>query len=229
MLQRFDTPLADCDLKFEGFKNGQFEGYASTFNNVDSYGDTIIPGAFDDAVRAGPQAVKMFNQHNPLDPIGVWLKMEQDDIGLRVKGELTPGHTGAANVYALLRHGAISALSIGFRLPEGGYEERDDGGRNIKTVSLVEISPVSMPAEKTALIDTVKMDFTSLKDAELFLRESGVSRQMAVAFVSHVKEVAQSESDAILNDEIMKLRQRLAHYEAERIGAALDSLKSLVR
>ena len=36
--------LDDVELKTEG-DAGVFRGYASKFNGIDSYGDTILPGA----------------------------------------------------------------------------------------------------------------------------------------------------------------------------------------
>ena len=50
MLQKIIS-LADARLKFASDK-ASFEGYASVFNGVDAYGDTILPGAFKNAVRA---------------------------------------------------------------------------------------------------------------------------------------------------------------------------------
>ena len=37
--------LDDVELKTEG-DAGVFRGYASKFNGIDSYGDTILPGAY---------------------------------------------------------------------------------------------------------------------------------------------------------------------------------------
>lgn len=202
MLNKFDNPVERCNLKFAGGEEGVFEGYASTFDNVDSFGDTILKGAFTDTLKDRNRPVKMFLGHNPSMAIGIWPELKEDDTGLFVKGELTPGHTIARNVFASLKQGSIDGLSIGFRIPLGGAEESDDGGRLLGKIDLVEISVVSMPAEDTARISAVKSiadeisTIKSLKDVELFLREAGCfPRSMAKAFISHCRPLYQREVD----------------------------------
>ena len=74
--------LEDVSLKFDG-ETGVFSGYASVFGGVDSYGDTIIKGAFEATLRNGKP--KMFFNHdwNSL-PVGKWTKAKEDDKGLWV-------------------------------------------------------------------------------------------------------------------------------------------------
>lgn len=43
--------LKDIDLKFEG-ESRKFSGYASVFGGNDSYGDTVMPGAFTKTLAA---------------------------------------------------------------------------------------------------------------------------------------------------------------------------------
>jgi HK97 family phage prohead protease len=199
LLNKIDNPLDSCQLKFDGLQAGQFEGYASTFGNVDSYGDTILKGAFSDTLEGRSRPVRMFYGHSPGRPIGIWKAMAEDGTGLRVKGELTPGHTDAENVYASMKHGAIDGLSIGFRIPPGGSEEKEEGGRVIKQIDLVEVSVVSMPAEGTALVESVKSEIDSIesiRDAELFLRDAGnFPRSMAKALISQLRPLYQREAD----------------------------------
>ena len=46
LLNKFDNPLDSCELKFDDGKFGIFEGYASVWGRVDTFGDTVIKGAF---------------------------------------------------------------------------------------------------------------------------------------------------------------------------------------
>lgn len=213
MLHKIDNPLESCELKFGGAE-GRFSGYASVFGSNDAFNDTILKGAFSETLEKGRMPM-MFYGHNPGRVIGKWLSMKEDDKGLLATGELTPGHTDAQNVYASMKHGAISGLSIGFRIPEGGAEEKEGGGRIISKIDLKETSVVSMPAEDSARIISVKQEIseiTSLKDAEYFLRDSGMfSRSEATAFISHIKTVIQSDSEA----ELIETRKALAS-QAER-------------
>ena len=207
LLNKHLNPLNRCNLKFgetgvDAVTNGLFDGYASTFGNIDSFGDTIMAGAFKDTIADRTRPVKMFYQHSIGRVIGKWLSLAEDETGLFVQGELTPNHTDASNVYASMKHGAIDGLSIGFRIPTGGAEEIEGGGRRISKVELVEISVVSMPAEDAARIGTVKSiadeisTIESIRDVELFLRDAGgFPRSMAKAFISQCRPLYQREVD----------------------------------
>ena len=130
LLNKATNPLADCQLKFDNGKEGVFEGYASVWGRVDSYGDTVVKGAFEKTIAQHKDMQRMplmLFGHSPGRVIGKWQVMTEDDYGLRVVGELTPGHTDAENIKASMFHGAISGLSIGFRLPPNGSEEKGDG------------------------------------------------------------------------------------------------------
>ena len=94
--------LEDTEIKMDG-DTGKFSGYASVFGGVDSYGDTIIKGAFESSLRSGKP--KMFFNHSWDMPIGKWTKAKEDDKGLFVEGELTPGLALSADVRAAMRHG----------------------------------------------------------------------------------------------------------------------------
>lgn len=51
----------ETEIKFTGDgKQGIFEGYASVFNNTDSDGDIILPGAFKNALANQTRKVAMF-------------------------------------------------------------------------------------------------------------------------------------------------------------------------
>ena len=204
LLNKITNPAELCQLKFTDIgmpnaeDNGIFTGYASVFGGIDSFGDTIMKGAFTDTLEDRERPVRMFNSHNPTKPIGKWLSLEEDDIGLFVQGELTPNHTDAQDVYASMKHGALDGLSIGFRIPTGGGEDLDDGGRRLTKIDLVEISPVTMPADDDARVATIKSEIEeieSIRDVEIFLRDAGFSRSMAKAFISQLRPLYQREVD----------------------------------
>jgi HK97 family phage prohead protease len=205
LLNKFYNPLEDCQIKFaDDDRRGVFTGYASVFGGIDSYKDTIMKGAFTDTLENRKRSVKMFYGHNPGRVIGKWLEITEDDTGLHVMGEFTPDNTDAQNVYASMKHGAVDGLSIGFRIPKGGSEDIEDGGRRINKVDLVEISVVSLPADEDASIQTVKSvadeikSIESLRDAELFLRESGsFPRSMAKAYIGQLRSVFLREAETI--------------------------------
>lgn len=190
--------VESVEFKFDDARRGFFAGYASKFNGVDSYGDTILPGAYAQTLANRQRPVMMkWNHFGPV--IGKWTKAVEDDHGLYVEGELTPGHSVAEDVYASLKHGAINGLSIGFRIPPGG-SAKDGKLRQLKRIDLVEISVVEAPADLGAQVGNVKSfldEAESLKEIESLLREAaGFTRADACALVSRIKSLAHGERDA---------------------------------
>lgn len=189
--------LAASELKF-GEDEWSIEGYASVFNGVDSYGDTILPGAYAETLRNRERPVQMrWNHRGPI--IGKWTEIEEDGKGLRVKGELTKGHSAAADAFALLKHGAINGLSIGYRIPPGG-SEKDGRLRKLRKIDLVEISVVEEPADVAARVASVKCDpddLPDMKSCEAFLRDAcGLSRADATSLVGRIKRLTLGEQEA---------------------------------
>ena len=67
-------------------------GYASLFNIVDEGGDVILPGAFAASLRAsGAEGVRMLFQHDPREPVGVWLSLIEDGRGPQGAWPAHPG------------------------------------------------------------------------------------------------------------------------------------------
>ena len=194
MLIQKTLKLEDVSLKMDG-ETGKFSGYASVFGGVDSYGDTILKGAFQHAIAS--EMPKMFFNHSWDMPIGKWTKAEEDSKGLFVEGELTPGLALAADVRAAMKHGTLDGLSIGGYLKKGDYEETDKGRIITKWSKLMEVSPVVFPADNSARITNVKqIDFESLlpeckteRDLERLLRDAGLPKWEAMAIVSRAKAI----------------------------------------
>lgn len=170
-----------------------FEGYASTFGNVDTYNDTIAKGAYLDTLKDRQRPVQMrWNHYGPI--IGKWLKMEEDSTGLFVAGSMTPGHSVAEDAYASLKHEAIDGLSIGYYVQS--YNMRDNI-RELTGIELIEISVVEEPADNFARIDSVKSmldEARSLAEVEDFLRDAyKFSRSNATALVSRIKTISRGD------------------------------------
>ena len=217
MLQHKSLPLSDCQIKLDESGAGRFSGYASVFGGVDSYGDTIIKGAYEGTLRKYGKP-KMFVNHDAFDlPVGKWLTAKEDDHGLYVEGELTPGMAKAADAHAALKHGTVDGLSIGYALKRGDWEETAEGGRIIRKVAQVaEVSIVTFPADGAARIDLASVKAEGLdqinteRDLEYFLRDAGsFSRQLAKAVASRAKSIFQRDAGADDERERAALMRRL--------------------
>lgn len=217
--------LSDCEIKFDGKEGWKFEGYASKFDGLDSYKDTIHKGAYEASLKDRDRPVMMRYEHKAgILPPGKWEHLAEDSAGLIVAGELTKGQSLATDIRASMEHGTLEGLSIGFRIPKGGSEELE-GVRHIKTIDLVEISIVQNPADSQALVTGLKAEIESiedLKEAERFLRDvDSFSISSAKCFVSRVKAIGARDADLESKDEIAELQARLQQKTAAETVAAL--------
>lgn len=188
----------DFKLEVKGLsEDGTFEGYGSIFNNVDSQGEKVVPGAFVESLakhRREGTNVLMLWQHNRNEPIGVWEDLAEDGKGLWGKGRIITAVQRGREVYELMKARAIRGLSIGYReldaVPENGV-------RILKKLDLWEISPVSFASNGRARVENVKSermeefarrlrdgDPLPIKEFEDILREAGVPKAMAVQIAS---------------------------------------------
>jgi len=184
------------DLSFEikaVSDDGLFSGYASVFDNVDSYGDIVRKGAFVESISEWEAKGKMppiLWNHDPSDPIGVYTKMQEDDKGLFVEGRLLIDDVPRARqTHALMKAGVIDGLSIGYRVKEYLYNVDEEVTDLIK-LSLREVSIVTFPANPETRIEAVKSrldagELPTLPEFEKFLREAGFSKSQATAIAGH--------------------------------------------
>ena len=143
------TELGDVD------ETGTFTGYASVFGAVDLGQEVVAAGAFTKSLaERGAGGIRMLFQHNPDEPIGHWLSVEEDAHGLKVCGRISTEVARGREVLALMQAGGLDGLSIGYRTVRA---ERDRQGRRVLTeVELWEVSLVTFPMLPEARVDSVK-------------------------------------------------------------------------
>jgi hypothetical protein len=136
--------------------DGTVEGYASLFGAIDQARDMVMPGAFRDTLaRRGIRRIPMLFQHDPAEPIGVWLELAEDARGLFARGRLIPEVQRSREVLALVKAGAIDGLSIGFKTVSGRIDPQTRV-RRITRLELWEISIVTFPLLAGARVRAVK-------------------------------------------------------------------------
>lgn len=152
----------------EGLADGQFAGYASTWD-MDDVGDVIEKGAFIDTIPEFLNAGVIAWQHDWREPIGKPNAAREDQKGLYIVGDISDTTRGR-DALTLMRDGVVKKLSIGFDILESttiGEEEAAEkyggsqpnwwgGYRKISKVKLYEVSLVSVPANPSAIITDVK-------------------------------------------------------------------------
>jgi HK97 family phage prohead protease len=151
-LERKFTPLGTTPIDADG----TFSGYASLFDVVDLGRDRVRRGAFARSLaKRGAAGVRMLWQHDPGEPIGVWVTIEEDAKGLLVHGRLEPAVERGRAALVLLRRGALDGLSIGFRAARSAVE-RGTRIRDLVEIDLWEISLVTFPMLPDARVARVK-------------------------------------------------------------------------
>lgn len=215
------------ELKFAPAESGimEFSGYGAVFSNEDSYGDVIEPGAFSKFltdVKTGVQNwPAMLLQHGGIDltaesmtPIGAWTHLSEDNHGLKVTGQLAETQRGK-EVYTLMKmqpRAGIDGLSIGYVAREfvNGVKSGDPK-RRLKRIDLVEVSPVTWPANGKARVSSIKsLDDLTERDFEALLCNGGYSKKAAKTIISSGFRALQLQKD---NDP----------YDLTELKAAIDS------
>lgn len=206
------TPTLDFGFEFKSTKDdGTFEGYGSVFNITDQGGDIIVPGAFSDTLATQKTAGRMpamLWQHRQAEPIGVYKSMDEDAVGLKVTGQLALKTARGAEAYELMKMGALSGMSIGYRSRDDSYD-RVTGVRTLKKLDLIELSLVTFPMNDASRVSSVKSsieELETIRDAERFLRDNGMSRTEAVAFISRVKSLGPRDAG---EDDMKNLRDSI--------------------
>jgi HK97 family phage prohead protease len=132
-------------------------GYASEFNSEDTYGDTVLPGAYKDTIDKNPTGFPAFIMHKSREvPVGLWYELKEDAKGLFVRCRLPKSDTFVSGrLIPQLKTKSIDALSIGWFPVE---VEWDGDIRKLVKVGLREISFINKgyQADSGALITEIK-------------------------------------------------------------------------
>jgi HK97 family phage prohead protease len=159
----------------------------------------------------------MLWQHDARPPIGVWEDIRETAAGLEVKGRLVLQVQRAREALALLKAGAVDALSIGFSVMRDGAEfDRERALRRIKAVELWEISVVTFPANPKARVDRIKARAladglpTEREFERLLMRDAGLSRsQVRTVLTSGYKALLSTRDAGGGLDELVASIQRV--------------------
>ncbi len=199
---------------------GEFEGYGSVFNVVDSLDDVVLPGAFRESLAnhaADGTFPAMLLNHNPDQEIGEWQEIREDDRGLFVSGRLwidgdRPIPAALQAHRSMRKERSKMGLSIGFVTKDAERDPEDRGRRLLKAVELWEISPVVFPANPAARVEAVKAaPYVPLdpRSCEKQLRDvAGFSKSDAKALLHGGWAALSSRCDA--EDDVAAMKQVLA-------------------
>lgn len=194
-----------------------FEGYASTFGNIDLGDDIIVRGAFSETLRKN-SVVPVLWQHQMSEPVGKSITLYEDDKGLYIKAILPKSDTlVSGRIIPQMKVGSIREMSIGFMTRDS---EMEKGVRLLKEIELFEVSLVTKAMNPQALVSGFK-SMESLKDIEQSLKEMGLSNTEAKTLISKVKEFS-NQRDA------EEKKQEEAQRDVEELKQLKQELTKLI-
>jgi HK97 family phage prohead protease len=137
----------------DGLAEGQFVAVVSVFNNEDSTGDIVRPGAFTqtlaDWAAKGDQIPVIWSHQwsDPFSHIGSVTKAVETLQGLEVTGQIEDleENRTAAQVYRLLKGRRVTQFSFAYDVGEGGWINDDThpwgGYYELRRLDLHEVGP----------------------------------------------------------------------------------------
>lgn len=194
-----------------------FEGYASTFGNIDLGDDIIVRGAFSKTLKKNAELPVLW-QHQMSEPVGKSVTLYEDDKGLYIKAILPKSDTlVSGRIIPQMKVGSIREMSIGFMTCDS---EMEKGVRLLKEIELFEVSLVTKAMNPQALVSGFK-SMESLKDIEQSLKEMGLSNTEAKTLISKVKEFS-NQRDA------EEKKQEEAQRDVEELKQLKQELTKLI-
>lgn len=149
--------LAITDGKVDSGGAGSFTGYASLFGVLDSQGDVVLKGAYQDTLPQFLERGFIAWAHDWADPVATIADAHEDDRGLYLLAEF---HSDAAAQQARIRtmerlqRGKFMGLSIGYSVADAEFTS--ESIRLLKKIDLYETSLVTVPALHDAGVTAAK-------------------------------------------------------------------------
>lgn len=197
--------VRDFDLSVKASGNeGTFTGKGSVFNVVDLANEVVAPGALTESLadaEARGRKIPCLWAHDTRQPIGVFESLKESPTSLDLTGRLlTKSVARAAEVFSLMQAGAVSGLSIGYRVKEA-HRDPSTGALTLTKLDLLEVSVCTLPCNDLARIDAVKMKLAhgglpDLPEFESLLRDAGFSKRKAAVIANRGLKHLLTERDA---------------------------------
>jgi HK97 family phage prohead protease len=150
----------NCSVEIKSITDqGQFQGLASVYGNVDLGGDVVVAGAFQKTLADRGGEVPILWQHDLKSPIGLG-KLTDTANGLAIEGQLILADVPKAReAYSLLKAKVLRGLSIGY---DSIKSDVKDGIRFLRELKLYEVSLVTVAMNELAQVSAVKANDDNL-------------------------------------------------------------------
>lgn len=183
----------------DGLAEGEFTGYASVWDNRDSYGDVMRKGAFAESLKSygnNGSGIPCYWGHRMDDPdfnLGKTLSAVEDDHGLLVHVALDMESPKGSYVHRLITEDRVKQMSFAYEVTDGSEEkDGDEAFFEIRGAKLFEVSVVPVGANPLAELTGVKALAEAVADIKLGRRTS----QKDADLIRQIRNIA----DELLGD-----------------------------
>jgi HK97 family phage prohead protease len=182
-----EREIKNIDLEFKQEAEGKVSAVFSVFNNLDSDGDVVLPGAIKSGFKSG--SVPMVWAHKWDMPIGKG-SIKEDGDKATFEGNFFMDTESGKEAYNIVKNmGDLQQWSFGYRVTDserGSFKDADDNeldARYLKELTVFEVSPVLVGANQ----ETYTM---AIKSNEKLMKE------IANESTETVEEVSKSEEES---------------------------------
>lgn len=213
------TRIAQCkaavstDRDDTGLKDGQFRAIVSVFDEVDSYGDVVVKGAFAETLNEWADRgdeIPVIWSHDWADPfshLGTVKSATETERGLEILGEIPQedrdANPRAAQVYRLLKERRITQFSFAFDVLDGAEVEKDGKSfYELRRLKLHEVGPCLLGVNQaTELIDAKAAVVDKRKAATLDRAKHAVAKAETLDDLRAARDLLDSAIGDLTDDE----------------------------
>lgn len=150
------------EIKADSDKELIIEGHGAVKNNIDSYKDVIVDGAFTKTIKEQGDRIAFCLQHDIRNPIGKIQEIKEDAKGLFLRVKISDAEGG---IKTKVKEGILKEMSIGYSVVDAEKSEKD--GVEVlllKQIKLYEVSLVTIAANPLAIIEGMKAEGQTNKE-----------------------------------------------------------------
>ena len=160
-----EKEVKNIDLEFKTDSEGKVSAVFSVFNNLDSDGDVVVPGAIKSGFKSGD--VPMVWAHKWDMPIGKG-QITSDGDKATFNGEFFLDTESGKEAYKIVKNmGDMQQWSFGYRVNDserGKFGDDEKDARYLKDLTVYEVSPVLVGANQDTYTMAIKSNTELLEE-----------------------------------------------------------------
>lgn len=190
---------------------GTFTGYASVFNNIDSVGDKVLPGAFAESLATfgeNGSNIPCYWSHqvdNPMMCIGKTLTAVEDEHGLKVEVQLDLENEYGAQVYKMMKNGVVNQMSFAYGIDDEAFVEATENEAahyELRKLSIYEVSVVQVGANQATELLDVKSRIDAASKSTTFDQSQTDKLNLAQRLISEVLDTSTADNQPVEGEEV---------------------------